>query len=83
MPYLPAHRAGTPQFEELRMTNVVQLRDYQNRRDIERLYAEFAQDCSLATSIALIPHDKAVYESSIGYVDTAPSEYCAPVSDPA
>lgn len=73
--------------------NVVQFRDYQNLKDIERLYAEFAQDCSLATSIALIPHDRetavllaeqddfrARYRAAH---DTAPSEYCAPVSDPA
>lgn len=54
---------------------VIQIRDYQNRKDIERLYAEFAADCSLATSIALIPHDREV--------DTAPSEYCAPDQDSA
>jgi len=54
---------------------IIQIRDFQNRKDIERLYAEFAQDCSLATSIALIPHDREV--------DTAPSEYCAPDQDSA
>jgi len=45
---------------------VIQIRDFQNKRDMERLYAEFSKDCSLATSIALIPHDREI--------DTAPSE---------
>lgn len=63
--------------------NVVQFRDFQNKRDMERLYAEFEKDCSLATSIALIPHDRALYESSLGYVDTSPCEYVAPDQDGA
>lgn len=62
---------------------ILNIRYYQNKRDMEKLYAEFAQDCSLATSIALIPHDRAMYESSLGYVDTSPCEYVAPEQDGA
>ena len=44
---------------------IYQIRDFQNKCDIERLYAEFAHDCSLAASIAPIPHDREMYESSL------------------
>jgi len=54
---------------------IIEIRDYQQRRDLERMYNESGNDCAIAASIALIPHDREI--------DTAPSEYCAPDQDSA
>lgn len=58
---------------------IIQLRDFQNPKDLERLYAEttLEQQAIEITNIALIgnPHENAIYESSSGYI--------APEKDPA
>ena len=45
---------------------IIEIRDYQQRRDLERMYNESGNDCAIAASIALIPHDREI--------DTSPSE---------
>lgn len=77
--------------------NVVQFRDFQNKRDLERLYAEAGNDCAIAASLALIENPIVAVGGSVSSfggltgaliphdreVDTAPSEYCAPDQDSA
>lgn len=55
---------------------VIQIRDYQNRKEAERMYSEFANQVAVEiANVAIIPHDREI--------DTAPSEYCAPDQDSA
>lgn len=65
------------------MANVVQFRDYQNRRDIERLYAEAGNNCAIAASVALIsseplgkPFEDVLFNNleQLYLTDTSPSE---------
>jgi hypothetical protein len=55
---------------------IIQIRDFQNKRDMERMYSDFANQVATEISnVAIIPHDRVI--------DTAPSEYCAPDQDSA
>ena len=59
---------------------IIQLRDYQQPRDLHRLYSEAALEMQ---AVAIM--NVALYPGGIDDMtfDTAPSEYCAPEKDPA
>ena len=68
------------------MGEVIQFRDYQNPKDLARMYSEatLEQQAVQIMNVALIGPggiDDLVYETSLGFVDTAPSEYVAPSDD--
>ena len=49
---------------------IIQIRDYQNKRDIQRLYEE------VITELLAIapPAEVTIYESSLGFIDPADSD---------
>lgn len=55
--------------------DIIQLRDYQNPRDLARMYGETLEQQAVSILHSLTPHDTAIYESSLGFI--------APESDPA
>lgn len=66
--------------------DIIQFRDYQSKKDLARMYSEPTTLELMAVDVfayAMTGAPEVVYESSLGYVDTAPSEYCAPMDDPA
>lgn len=59
--------------------NVVQFRDFQNKRDFERMYAEAGNDCPIASSVALIPHDREIAGVSPVYLKGLTNEEIATI----
>jgi hypothetical protein len=58
---------------------IFNMRDYQSKpdkRDLEKQALEILNQ-------ALMGNDAVIYESSLGWIDTAPSEYVAPDKDSA
>jgi hypothetical protein len=53
---------------------ILQIRDYQSKRELEHLKAQEAKAVDYL-NLALNAHDRALYESSVGYI--------SPESDPA
>jgi len=71
---------------------IIEIRDYQRRRDLERLYNESGNDCAIAASIALIsseplgkPFEDVLFSNleQMYITDTSPCEYVAPDQDSA
>ena len=64
------------------MGDVVQFRDWQQPKDLARMYGE-GQEIIKVALIGPGGIDDLVYETSLGFVDTTPSEYVAPSDDSA